>query len=67
MATELSPIVSEFNTVEEAEAYDHWFRAKVQKTLDSKDSRRYGTDEVMREMETIIQAAEERHAAGRLA
>lgn len=30
----LSPIVSEFATTEEAEAYDAWFRAKVQAALD---------------------------------
>jgi hypothetical protein len=30
----LSPIESEFETTEEAEAYDAWFRAKVQKALD---------------------------------
>ena len=32
----LSPIVSEFETQEDADAYDVWFRAKVQKSLDSK-------------------------------
>lgn len=35
----LSPIVSEFETQEEADAYDVWFRAKVQKSLDSKEPR----------------------------
>ncbi|MCB4862480.1 stability determinant [Sphingobium sp. PNB] len=30
---ELDPIVSEFATTEEAEAYDTWFRAKVEKAL----------------------------------
>lgn len=29
----LSPIESEFASTEEAEAYDVWFRAKVQKSL----------------------------------
>lgn len=29
----LSPIVSEFETQEEAEAYDRWFRARVQASL----------------------------------
>ena len=29
----LSPIVSEFETEEEAEAYDKWFRAKVEASL----------------------------------
>jgi hypothetical protein len=31
----LSPIESEFATTEEAEAYDMWFRAKVQEVLDN--------------------------------
>ncbi|MFT3756781.1 MAG: antitoxin [Pseudoxanthomonas sp.] len=30
----LDPIVSEFETEEEAQAYDQWFRAKVQAALD---------------------------------
>jgi hypothetical protein len=29
----LDPIISEFATTEEAEAYDAWFRAKVEKSL----------------------------------
>lgn len=32
----LSPIVSEFETQEEAEAYDRWFRARVEKSLADK-------------------------------
>jgi len=31
----LSPIESEFETTEEAEAYDAWFRAKVEKAMTS--------------------------------
>jgi hypothetical protein len=34
MTTALSPIASEFATVEEAEAYERWLRAKVQASLD---------------------------------
>ncbi|EMO4361381.1 addiction module antitoxin [Pseudomonas aeruginosa] len=30
----LSPIVSEFETDEQAASYDRWFRAKVQAALD---------------------------------
>jgi hypothetical protein len=33
MSENPSPIASEFTTIEEAEAYDRWFRAKVQKSL----------------------------------
>lgn len=35
--SKLSPIESEFETTEQAEAYDAWFRAKVQASLDCKD------------------------------
>jgi len=55
----LSPIESEFATTEEAEAYDRWFRAKVQASLD--DSRRsISHDQVMAEMDAIIAEAEQR-------
>jgi len=53
----LDPIVSEFETTEEAEAYDAWFRAKVQASLD--DPRpRIPHDEVMARMDAIIGEAE---------
>lgn len=34
MFTKLSPIVSEFDTQEQADSYDSWFRTKVQAALD---------------------------------
>lgn len=34
MSVQLSPIVSEFETQEQADSYDRWFRAKVQEALD---------------------------------
>lgn len=34
MSAKLSPIVSEFETEEQAASYDLWFRAKVQASLD---------------------------------
>ena len=49
----LSPIVSEFASTEEAEAYDVWFRAKVQRALDSKEPG-IPHDEVMAEMRALI-------------
>jgi len=59
MTTPLDPIVSEFTTVEEAEAYDKWFRAKVERSM--ADTRpRIPHDEVMAEVEEIIAAAEKR-------
>jgi len=59
MNTKLSPIESEFATVEEAEAYDRWFRAKVQASID--DTRpSIPHDQVMAEMDAIITEAEQR-------
>ena len=51
----LSPIVSEFETEEEAEAYDKWFRAKVEASLADP---RPGVphDQVMAELSAIIDA-----------
>jgi hypothetical protein len=64
MPTVLSPIESEFATVEEAEAYERWLRAKVQASLD--DPRpNIPHDQVMADMEAIIQAAELKRAATR--
>ena len=34
MSAVLSPIVSEFETQEQADSYDRWFRAKVQAAMD---------------------------------
>jgi hypothetical protein len=51
--------VSEFATVEEAEAYERWYREKVSRSM--ADTRpRIPHDEVMAEMEDIISAAERR-------
>jgi hypothetical protein len=33
MSTPIDPLVSEFATAEEAEQYDRWFRAKVERAL----------------------------------
>jgi len=56
----LSPIESEFATTEEAEAYDRWFRAKVQASLD--DPRpSIPHDQTMAEMDAIIAEAEQQH------
>ena len=51
--TKLSPIVSEFETEEEAEAYDRWFRAKVEAALaDPRPGIPH--DEVIAEIDRII-------------
>lgn len=49
----LSPIESEFATTEEAEAYDAWFRAKVEKAMNSKEPG-IPHDQVMAEMQAIL-------------
>jgi hypothetical protein len=55
MTTPLDPIVSEFATVEEAEAYDKWFRAKVRRSM--ADPRpRIPHDEAMARIRTKLQA-----------
>lgn len=59
MGALLSPIVSEFETEEQAASYESWFRAKVQKALNDP---RPGVahDQVMAEMDAIILEAEAR-------
>ena len=54
MSAVLSPIVSEFETQEEADAYDAWFRTKVQKSLDSK-SPRIPHDQVKAEIRALLE------------
>ena len=39
MSVVLSPIVSEFETVEQEASYDQWFRAKVEEALRSENPR----------------------------
>ena len=51
--TFLDPIVSEFETQEQADAYDAWFCAKVQEAIDSKKPR-IPHDQVMAEMWAVI-------------
>jgi hypothetical protein len=60
--TALSPIVSEFATSEEAEAYDAWFRAKITGAM-ADDRPLVAHDEVMREMKQIIEEARQRNEA----
>ncbi len=49
----LSPIESEFETTEEADAYDAWFRAKVEKAMTS-TAPGIAHDQVMAEMRAMI-------------
>lgn len=57
MSVQLSPIVSEFETEEQAASYDRWFRAKVASSL-AKPGPGTPHDEVMARMEGIIEEAE---------
>ena len=60
----LDPIVSEFETTEEEEAYDAWFRAKVEASLMSTEPD-IPHDQVMAEMRELIES--KRVATDRLA
>jgi hypothetical protein len=63
MSAKLSPIVSEFETQEQADSYDRWFRAKVQAALD--DPRpSIPHDQVMAEMRAMLAAKREKRRAG---
>ena len=62
MAKKLDPIISEFDTQEEADAYDKWFREKVERAL-SEPGATYTHDEVMAEMDAIIKEAGARRKA----
>lgn len=63
MSAALSPIVSEFETEEQAASYDRWFRAKVQASL--ADPRpNIPHDEAMARMDAIIEAAEKDRQQG---
>jgi hypothetical protein len=55
MGAELSPIVSEFETEEQAASYGKWFRAQVQASIDDP---RPNTphDQVMAEMRDLIES-----------
>ncbi|MFZ6765563.1 stability determinant [Undibacterium sp. Di26W] len=65
MTTELSPIVSEFATAEEAQAYEAWKRAKIEKSM---ADTRPGTphDQVMARAQAIIDAKQKKHAESSL-
>ncbi|KEY59686.1 hypothetical protein [Serratia sp. DD3] len=56
MVTKLSPIVSEFETQEQADSYDRWFRARVEAAMNSTKPR-IPHDEVMAGAWKIIEEA----------
>ena len=54
MATKLSLIVSEFETQEQADSYDRWFRAKVETSMNSTKPK-IPHDEIMAGARKIIE------------
>jgi hypothetical protein len=63
MSTPLDPIVSEFETQEQADSYDRWFRERVQRSLE--DPRpNVPHDEAMARVRSLIESKTRRHAAG---
>lgn len=66
----LSSIESQFATTDEADAYDQWFCAKVEKSLqlaDAPGSVRIPHDEVMSKARARIEAKIKENASRRLA
>lgn len=63
MNTALSPIVSEFETEEQAASYDHWFRAKVQEAIDSKKPR-LPHDQAMARVDQLLAERRKQRATG---
>ena len=63
MNAKLSPIVSEFETQEQADNYDRWFRAKIAASL-ANPGPGIPHDEVMAEMRKLLESkrAQTRHA-----
>lgn len=62
MTTALSSIESEFDTVEQAEAYERWVRAKVKKSLADQRAA-IPHDQVMAKAQAIIDAKKKEHAS----
>ena len=54
MSTPLSPIVSEFETEEQAASYDRWFRAKVLEAINSTKPR-LPHDEAMAKVQAALE------------
>jgi hypothetical protein len=63
----LDPLLSDFETQEQADSYDRWFRAKVQKSLDTDRALFVPHEEVAAELERMfadLEAQERKHATG---
>ncbi|EKN3347112.1 stability determinant [Yersinia ruckeri] len=62
MSTKLSPIVSEFETQEQADSYDRWFRARVEVAMNSTKPR-IPHDQMMAEIRSRLEAKRKLHNA----
>ena len=60
MSIPLDPIVSEFETQEQADSYQRWFRERVEASLADPRSG-IPHDEVMAEMDALINDIEDQH------
>lgn len=63
MSVQLSPIVSEFETEEQAASYDKWFRAQVHAAIDDPRAN-IPHDQVMAEMRELLEAQQKTSNAG---
>lgn len=59
MSAQLSPIVSEFESEEQATSYDAWFRRQIQASMDD-DRPNISHDQVMSEMKSRLAAKREK-------
>lgn len=59
MGTRLDPIVSEFETQEQADSYSRWFHERVQRSLDDKRPS-IPHDEAMARVRAVIEAKRRR-------
>ncbi len=62
MTTRPDPIVSEFETQEQADAYDRWFRGQIEASLND-PCPNVPHDDVIAEMRELLDT-KRRHAAG---
>lgn len=59
MSTQLDPLISEFETQEQADSYDTWFRERIQRSL-SDPRPAVPHDEAMARVRAVIEAKRRR-------
>ncbi len=62
MSTQLDPIISPFETQEQADSYDKWFRERIQRSLDDQRPS-IPHDDVMADIRALIKSKKQ-HVAG---